>query len=274
MINPALEAQYNNRALVPEHPAIFERWRRDSASFRDSARCTLDVAYGSTLREKLDVFHASNPRGTVIFIHGGYWRSLDKSDFSFVARPFVDAGLSVVAINYRLCPSVTVGDIVEDCRQAVAFILAKGAAHDLLVERVALVGHSAGGHLVAMQYATDWRARQCDATCIIGGMALSGVYDLEPLLDCSMNADLRLDHHTARLSSPIRLAPLLNEPLHLASGANESNAFREQSRMLAAAWPLICETPEEIDGANHFTVVDRFVEPTNQSFLRVVQLFA
>lgn len=274
VINPALEAQYNNRALVPEHPAIFERWRRDSASFRDSARCTLDVAYGSTLREKLDVFHASNPRGTVIFIHGGYWRSLDKSDFSFVARPFVDAGLSVVAINYRLCPSVTVGDIVEDCRQAVAFILAKGAAHDLLVERVALVGHSAGGHLVAMQYATDWRARQCDATCIIGGMALSGVYDLEPLLDCSMNADLRLDHHTARLSSPIRLAPLLNEPLHLASGANESNAFREQSRMLAAAWPLICETPEEIDGANHFTVVDRFVEPTNQSFLRVVQLFA
>ena len=130
-VNPALEAEYNNRVLVPDHPAIFERWRRDSASFRDSTPCTLDIAYGTEPRHKLDIFHATNPRGTVVFIHGGYWRSLDKSYFSFVARRFIDAGLSVAMINYRLCPSVSISDVVEDCRQALAWIIANGTTHTI-----------------------------------------------------------------------------------------------------------------------------------------------
>ena len=162
-INPALEAEYDNRALVPEHPAIFERWRRESRVLREITPCMLDLAYGTEPRHKLDVFPAKDPRGTLVFIHGGYWRSLDKSDFSFVAKPFVDAGLSVVAINYRLCPSVHISDVVEDCRQALAWIITNGPTHDLPVERIALAGHSAGGHLVAMLYATEWHRRQCDA---------------------------------------------------------------------------------------------------------------
>ena len=272
-INPALEAEYNNRALVPEHPAIFERWRRESASVCASTPCTLDLAYGDQPHHKLDLFHATNPRGTVVFIHGGYWRSLDKSDFSFLAKPFVDAGLSVAAINYRLCPSVPLSDVVEDCRLALAWIIANGGTHSLPVERIALAGHSAGGHLVAMLYATDWQQRQCDCACIIGGMALSGVYDLAPLLACSMNADLKLDDPLAQANSPIHLVPTLTVPLHLAVGAEESRAFQTQSRQLAAAWPNICETPEEVKNANHFTVVDFFAQPAHQTFLRVLRLF-
>ena len=272
-VNPALESEYNNRALVPEHPAIFERWRRDSANFRENTRCTPDLAYGPEPLHTLDLFHAASPRGTVVFIHGGYWRSLDKSDFSFLARPFIDAGLSVVAINYRLCPSVPISDVVEDCRQALAWILTDGPSHNLRVERIALTGHSAGGHLVAMLYATDWRQRHCDASGIIGGMALSGVYDLDPLIHCSMNTDLKLNHHTARAASPIKLESTLNVPLHLAMGADESPAFRTQSRQLFAAWPQICETPEEVTGTNHFTVLDFFAQPNHQTCLRVLRLF-
>ena len=272
-IYSTLEAEYNNRALVPEHPAIFERWRRASSILRANAPCTLDLAYGAAAHHKLDLFHAINPHGTVVFIHGGYWRSLDKSDFSFVAKPFLDAGLCDVALNYRLCPSVLISDVVEDCRQAIAWIVTKGPAHQLPMERVVLAGHSAGGHLVAMLYATDWRQRQCDVSCIIGGIALSGVYDLQPLIHCSMNADLRLDQHSARAASPINLESTLAIPLHLTVGAAESAAFRAQSQLLCAAWPTICATPEEVANANHFTVVDHLAQPAHQTCLRVLRFF-
>ena len=127
-VNSALEAEYNNRVLVPDHLTIFERWRHDSIHFRETTPCMLDIAYGSEPRHKLDLFHAKNPRGTVVFIHGGYWRSLDKSDFSFVAKPFIDAGLSVAAINYRLCPGVPTSEVAEDCRLALTWIIANGGA--------------------------------------------------------------------------------------------------------------------------------------------------
>ena len=272
-VNPALEAEYNNRVLVPDHLAIFERWRCDSLSFRETTPCTLDIAYGEEPLNKLDFFHAKNSRGTVIFIYGGYWRSLDKADFSFVAKPFIDAGLDVALINYRLCPSVRISEAAGDCRQALVWIIENGGAHDMSVDRIALAGHSAGGHLVAMLYATDWQQLRCNVGNVIGGIALSGVYDLEPLIQCSMNADLQLNHHTARAASPVKLESTLTVPLHLAVGADESPAFREQSRLLSEAWPKLCAAPEEILSANHFTVVDFFAQPAHQTCQRVLRLF-
>ena len=126
---------------------------------------------------------------------------------------------------------------------------------------------------MAMLYATDWHQRQCDNSCIIGGMALSGVYDLAPLRQCSMNADLHIDDFTARAVSPVELKPTLTVPLHLAVGAEESEAFLSQSRQLAARWPQICDNPEEVASANHFTVVDFFAQATHPIFLRVLRLF-
>ena len=272
-VNAALEAEYNNRALVPEHPAIFERWQRDSAALREATRCTLALPYGSEPRQQLDLFHATNPRGTVVFIHGGYWRSLDKSMFSFVAKPFLAAGLSVAMINYRLCPSVAIDVIVDDCRQALAWLITNGRAHKLPVDRIALAGHSAGGHLVAMLYATDWQRLDIDTSGLIGGIALSGVYDLDPLLECSMNADLHLNHHIARANSPITRAPALTVPLHLAVGANESRAFVNQSQLLAQAWPQICAKPDEVENANHFTIMDLFSQAPHPIYQCLLKLF-
>ena len=273
-INSALELQYNNRALVPEHPAIFERWRSASSAFRKHADADLDLRYGKADRQRLDLFRAPHARGTVVFIHGGYWRSLDKSDFSFVAAPFVARGLSVAAFNYRLCPTVSVLEIIADCRDALAWLLAEGPQHGIRVERIALTGHSAGGHLVSMLFATDWQHRGIDPSCIAGGAVLSGVSDLEPLLNCSMNEDLRLDATGARAVSPVHHRCRLSVPLYLAVGATESAAFREQTRQLQHAWPETCQRVEEIASCNHFTIVDDFVRPDSQGMRFVSGLFA
>jgi arylformamidase len=270
-IDPALECEYNNRALVPEHPAIFERWRTASAAFRGQADATLDLVYGDAPRHRLDLFHAADPRGTVVFIHGGYWRSLDKADFSFLAAPFVGAGLSVAMFNYRLCPQVGIPDVVADCRQAFTWLLSHGAQYGMPLDRIALTGHSAGGHLVAMLLATDWP--DADSRRIVGGVALSGVFELEPLLRCSMNADLQLDLVTARGMSPVLLVARVPVPLFLAVGADESNAFRQQSHSLRAAWPDSTAAIEEVTGCNHFTIVDHFAQRDSASQRFVLQLF-
>ena len=272
-IDPTLEREYNNRALVPEHPAIFERWRGASAAFRAHADADLDVPYGPADRQRLDLFRAPRARGTVVFIHGGYWRSLDKADFSFVAAPFIARGLCVAAFNYRLCPAVGIEEIIDDCRSALAWLLAEGPQHGMAVGRIALTGHSAGGHLVSMLVATDWRQRGLDPACMVGGAALSGVADLEPLLKCSMNEDLRLDATTARLVSPVYHRCWLSAPLHLAVGADESPAFRAQTRQLQRVWPATCGTVEEVTGCNHFTIVDDFVRPESGGFRFIDGLF-
>ncbi len=271
--NPALEREYNNRALVPEHPAIFEKWRADSAAFRALAESELDIAYGDDVLQRLDLFHAPKPRGTMVFIHGGYWRSLDKSDFSFLAAPFVANEISVAMINYRLCPAVVIDDVVDDCRSAFMWLIANGPAHQMPIARIALTGHSAGGHLVAMLFATDWRACGIDAKCIVGGVALSGVFDLAPLRHCSMNDDLRLDAASAQALSPIHLRSQIDAPLTLAVGGDESAAFIEQASSLHRAWPTTCAVTDIVGARNHFTIVEELATPECKAFQIVRKLF-
>ena len=271
--NPALEREYNNRALVPEHPAIFEKWRADSAAFRAQAETELDIAYGDNVLQRLDVFPAPNARGTMVFIHGGYWRSLDKSDFSFLAAPFVANEISVAMINYRLCPAVVIDDVVDDCRSAFMWLIANGPAHQMPMARIALTGHSAGGHLVSMLFATDWLARGIDMKCVVGGVALSGVFDLAPLRHCSMNDDLQLDAASAQALSPIHLQSQIDAPLTLAVGGDESAAFIEQTSSLHRAWPTTCTVTEIIESRNHFTIVEELANRACAPFQFVRKLF-
>ncbi len=272
-VDPTLEREYNNRALVPEHPAIFEQWRRHSAAFRANANAELDIAYGEDVLQRLDLFHAANARGTAVFIHGGYWRSLDKSDFSFLAAPFVADGISVAIINYRLCPVVAIKDVIEDCRSAFMWLMANGPAHRLPMARIALTGHSAGGHLVSMLFATDWLARGIDMKCVVGGVALSGVFDLAPLRHCSMNDDLQLDVATAYALSPINLRNHIEAPLYLAVGGDESAAFIAQTQSLNRAWPTACTVTEIIESRNHFTIVEELANRACAPFQFVRKLF-
>ena len=206
-LRPALtrddvERGYNNRAAVPEHPYWLEQFVTRS---RDAVAALppQEIRYGSGPKETLDLFvPASPPRGTLMFIHGGYWRMLDKADHAFVAPPFVRAGYAVAVVNYDLCPDVSIAAIVDECRRAVAWIAREGPRHGAPAP-VVIAGHSAGGHLAAMMVATDWRAYGFDATPFAGAVSLSGIHDLEPLVLFAHNADFKLDESAARAVSPV-----------------------------------------------------------------------
>src|SRR4051794_12285236 len=123
------ERGYNLRAAVPEHPQYFKRWAEWSADARAHLPCTLDVRCGPRPKQTLDIFPGGGLRGLLVFIHGGYWRSFDKSDYSYMAPPFVAAGFDVAVINYDLCPDVDIATIVDECRDAVAWLAQHGNEH-------------------------------------------------------------------------------------------------------------------------------------------------
>ena len=273
-----VERGYNNRAAVPEHPAWLARCATMSEAARAALAPTLDVRYGPNPNETLDLFlPAGTPRGTFAFIHGGYWRALDKRDFSFVATPLVAQGIAVAVINYDLCPGVTVATIVDECRHAVRWLARDGAAHGLGHGRLVAGGHSAGGHLVAILYATDWSAHGVAANPLAGGVTLSGVHDLAPLLLSTMNADLRLDAAEADRMSPVRVAPTTTAPLVMAVGGDETSEFIRQTKVLWDAWPTN-RSPGEggplvIPGRHHFSVVVDHADPRSELTRRTLALF-
>lgn len=263
----ALEKQYNARASIPDHPQIFRRWQEASAVARaKSPKAWLDVRFGQKPKETLDFFPtgAKNPP-LVILIHGGYWRSLDKSDFSDKAQALVAAGASVAVVNYDLCPEVTVGDIMDEMRRAAAWLWHNAA--DLGVDRgrFQAIGHSAGGQLAAALLATDWPT--FDATLPAGmvrsGLLVSGIYDLEPLRHVSMHQDLRLTVDQAKAWSPILTPPPAKVSVAAVWGALETAEFRRQTEELAAVWGKAGMTvsAEAIPDRHHLNVADDLGKP-------------
>jgi arylformamidase len=254
-----VERGYNNRAAVPEHPQWLARWTARSQEAIATLRPARDVRYGTAPNETLDLYTPrASARGTLLFIHGGYWRALDKSDHGFVAPPFVAAGCAVAVVNYDLCPAVSVATIVDQCRRALQWLVREGPSRGAPAP-IVVAGHSAGGHLTAMMYATDWRAHGLAATPFAGGVSLSGVHDLTPLVWFSHNVDLRLDEAEARRLSPINHRPLVEAPLVAAVGADETSEFVRQTRLLWDAWPQRrpggAQAPMEIPARHHYSVV-------------------
>jgi len=268
-LDPELDLLYATRIGVPEHPEIFARWKEQGARTRKTLPCVLQLPYGPHRLQTIDLFPAGT-RGLAIFIHGGYWRSLDKDDFSFVAEPYAAAGISTALINYRLCPEVTVADIVDDCRAAIAWIFAHAAERGIATDTSVLLGHSAGGHLVAMMFATDWKTLGVDAGAFRGGIALSGIYDLTPILRISVNDDVRLDAAAAEAMSPVRYQPRVAAPLQLAVGGRESSEFIRQSTLLSPVWPGVASAAEVLAELNHFSIVDYFADGSSPLFRRTL----
>jgi len=273
-----VERGYNNRAAVADHPVWLEHYVTASTKARAEFAPRLDVRYGPGPKETLDLFLPAKPaRGTLVFLHGGYWRALDKSDFSFVAPPFLAQDLAVAVVNYDLCPDVTIATIVEECRRAMVWVAHDGRALGTNTERIVVAGHSAGGHLTAMMYATDWDAVGRDRPRIAGGVSLSGVHDLEPLLMFSFNSDLRLDAAQAARLSPTRLRPRTRARLLLAVGADETSEFVRQTQLLWDAWPEIRPAgevaPFVIPQRHHFDVVADYGNPRSEIVRRTLALF-
>jgi len=257
------ELQYNPRLSVPDHAAYFRRWAEDSRAARAQLAYRANLAYGPGPKETLDLFPAQESRLLLIFIHGGYWRAFDKDDFSWLAPPLVEAGISLAVLNYPLCPAASIPAITEACRRAVAWLYHQASCHGADSQRMVLSGHSAGGHLTAELFATQWADYGVPGRAIVGGLALSGLFDLMPLLQVSVNADLRLDSAQAQACSPVHKKPTLAASLVLAVGALESDEFHRQSRLLQQAWPQNCPQVISLAGRHHFSVLDALTDLSN-----------
>jgi arylformamidase len=273
-----VEAGYNNRAAVPDYPQWFARWAEVSAAVRAERRPAMDLRFGPGPKETLDLFlPRGRARGTFLFLHGGWWRGLDKSDHSFVAPAFVDAGYAVAVANYDLCPAVRIDDIVDEARRAVAWVAREGAARGAEPSRVVVGGHSAGGHLTAMMFATDWQAAGFATPPLHAGVSLSGVHDLRPLTLFSGNADWGLDDAAARRLSPVLMAPRVTAPLLVAVGAEETSEFRRQSAMMWDAWPAARPRGTDmylsIPARHHFDVVFDYTDAASALTRATLALF-
>ena len=262
-----LDAQYNNRARVADSATHLAKWAEASVLARErSARKVLDLRYGDGANETLDIFPADASNAPVlIYVHGGYWRALDKSDFSFVAPSFVANGAMVVVPNYALCPAVTVEEIALQMVKAVAWTYRHAAAHGGNPQRIALVGHSAGAHLAAMLLSCRWK--QVDEALplqvVLGALAISGLYDLEPVRRTEfLQVDLRLTPTQVNRLSPAFFPRPKAGKLYAVVGADESDEFIRHNQLIRDQWgPTAVPVCETVPGKNHFTVLESLADP-------------
>lgn len=268
-----LEAEYNNRRRVPEHADIQARWAKASEAWRKEGKADLDLAYGKGDRNRYDLYRAA-AGGTnapvVVYIHGGYWQRGDRKDNGFVARELNTRGVSVALPSYSLCPSVGVIDIVGELRQCLK------AVWERTRQRLVVVGHSAGGHLAAAMLATDWsKVGAVPADLVKAAYAISGVFELSPLLPTSLNEALKLDPAKAREASPLLWpAPPKERSFVAAAGGDESQEFIRQSLEITAAWSKAGVKAEcvIVPETNHFTIVEELARPESAMLARIVAM--
>jgi len=266
------EFQYLTGQARPGFPALFEEFERRSADAVRGGACELDLRYGTAERCTFDFFDAGPAaRGVLIYLHAGYWQWRDKAGFRFIAPALVRRGLHVAMVNYPLCPTVSLADLTEAVRTAVPAVLGRVDAALPLVA----MGHSAGGHLAMEMALTDWTTRGLPMATVAGVIALSGLYDLAPLVQTSLNENLRLDAQSAAAASPLYRAAPGGPPPLLAAGADETPAMREQSRRMHEVW-LAMGNPSVLhyeSGADHFSLLQRLVAPRSALGQQVDLLF-
>jgi arylformamidase len=266
------EVEYNNRARVPENPALMAGWARDAAAYRAAKHGRWHaIPYGPGVRHSIDFFPAGNQGPIVVFIHGGYWQALDGSWFSHLAAGLNAHGVSVAIPSYDLCPSVAIADIIAQMRAASRQLARLGRS-------LVMSGHSAGGHLAACMLATDWRA--FDAALpqgmVTAAYTISGLFDLVPLLNTAINHALRLDEAAARQASPLFWPAPARGSLDALVGGDESAEYFRQSRSIVEAWGAagVATRFAAIPDASHFTAIAPLADPRSPMTLRLKELAA
>jgi arylformamidase len=275
-----LDAAYNNRAAVPHFQGMVDRWAAASAAVRARMAGDLNRAYGPTPRQVLDVFRppGAAPAGgwpALLYFHGGYWQGNHKDGYSFPALKVTGAGALYIAATYDLCPDVTMTALIEQTRAAVAWLHHHAGEIGLDPQRLVVAGHSAGGHIAASLAHTDWAARGLPANVLAGALPLSGLYDLEPIRLCYLNAACRMDAAEAAALSPIRHIHRGAPPLVLAVGAAELPELVRQTRDYGAALAdagvparAVLETPRD----EHFSILDRLFDPAGWLWPQVTEM--
>lgn len=266
-----LERMYDNRAAVVDHLDYLERWARDSARVRSEQPCWIDLTYGKGHEETLDVFPAAQARAPVlVFIHGGHWRSLDKSGHSFLAPGFNAAGVCVVLLNHALCPGmpdapVTMPFIARQMEKALAWVWRHIGNHGGDRNRITLAGHGAGGHLASLLLTSPWPLLASDLPEAPARKALSisGLHDLAPLMHTpSLQRDLRLTEQQVLRLSPALLPAPAQAQLHCVVGGGESEEYLRQCRLMREAWGShAVPRCDVMPGLNHYSILDALAQP-------------
>lgn len=262
-----LDLGFNNTLHVPQTPSIIAEWDRVSADMRARYPQSLDLRYGPRERNRIDFLKAKDGGPTLVFIHGGYWQTRAKENFTFCAAGPLAHGINVALIGYTLAPDVTLDQIVDEMRTGIDYLVTELPALGGDPNRMIVSGWSAGGHLSSMSLGHPH---------IKAGLLISGVYDLEPIRHSYLNAKLNLDDGMIQRNSPIRNPGGVNKPLVIVAGSVELPLLRKQSADYAAhrAGYGLPVTYEEIPGANHFTMMNELASPSGRLTTMARQLFA
>ena len=271
----ALDRQYNNRLQVPEWAEYLAKGERISREAEKKYSPLKDIAYGEGSLEKLDIFPSSLPNSKVlVFIHGGYWYKMDKSDFQFVGAGFHPYDITTVIINYPLAPVVTIEQIVQSCRKALQWVSKNILNHNGDPKQLYIAGHSAGGHLAAMMMAGNpqWGSTMQG---VKGVCAMSGLFNLLPIQLSNINEAVHLDDKIVLQNSPVKLQPVLFCPLIIAVGGNEADEFKAQSAELFDCWKdMVPIELVELEGVNHYSIIEVAAEAGTDMHQQLKKLIA
>ena len=262
------EVEYNNRARVPENPALMAGWARDAAAYREQ-HAPRAMRYGPGTRHTIDFFAGDGRGPIVVFIHGGYWQALDGSSSSHCAKGLNTHGIDVAVPSYDLCPQVSVDTIIQQMRAAARELARLGRP-------LVISGHSAGGHLAACLLTTDWQSLDASLPeeLVIAAYAISGLFDLVPLVETSINKALQLDPVAAKAASPLFWKPPTHGSLDAVVGGDESAEYLRQSRTITETWGAagLATRYGTIEGANHFTAIAPLADPASPMVARLKEL--
>ena len=274
-VDPNLEANYNIASARGGLDQVMQRWSASSAAFREQADASLDCAYGPGERERIDIFRCGASAAPLyVYLHGGYWQRGDKSLYSFIAAPFLDAAVDVAIIGYPLCPQVSMTDLVGKVRQAIGWLYHNAAQLGVNRDRINLSGHSAGGHLTAMAVCCDWPDfdEKLPRELLKTAIPFSGLYQLAPLLQTSISDALHLTPAEVNRLSPASLQPETQVPLLTIIGGAETAEFFRQTDLLIEKWSgSLAQIERHVEPeVDHFDLIDRLASPDSQIFQRII----
>lgn len=261
-----LDKAYNNSLAVSNSADLISAWSTHSQVARDRLAGSLGIPYGQGHYQSYDLFLAGDSAPLVVFVHGGFWQNRSKSDFSFIAQNLVKAGISVAILGYTLAPFATIDQIVNDVKNGIRAIHSSAVIHNTKQGGIWLIGWSAGAHLITMAL---------DEPCVIGGTAISGIYDLEPMRHCYINDKLQLTAEASLKNSPIHLTVHFGKELDLFIGDAELPEMIRQTQTFAE-YRRVSNQPgliRSLGGFNHYTIFDELINPEGSIFLSLKQRF-
>jgi arylformamidase len=277
----ALDEQYDLALTLHEHSehgdvnVYLGSFAERSVRARAELECELGTPYGPTLSETLDVFPGAAGGPIVVFVHGGSWMALTSAEHSHLAPGLVAHGATVIIPTYALCPAVTIDEIVRQVRAAIAWSYRNGERYGADPARIAVVGHSAGGHLATRLLDTDWEGEYgIPSTVISGACAISAIFDLRPIPFTSDQMVLGLTAEQVLRNSPILNLPVSAPPLLITYGTRQPREYHRQSVDFFRAWTAagLAATCWERKGVNHFDELDALSEPDSELTGRVLLL--